>query len=163
MCLHQTQVSQYGMGKLKQYLAVSGSVLRLVLTEQTQLKEIEENSKNEEQEPIYVNVNGRMQTAPVKLEDLHAYILKSKENNCDGFRKEFEVRWLSWVCWCFRFKYAGLIVSVACVTLCTNAEIQLPRCLRCYFVYRRLNPTSKVSCLRCYFVYQCLNPTSMVS
>ena len=64
------------------------------LTEQTQMKEIEENSKNEEiSEPIYVNVNGRKQTAPVKLEDLHAYILKNKENNCDGFRKEFEVRW----------------------------------------------------------------------
>lgn len=59
--------------------------------EQTQLTEIQENSRNEEiSEPIYVNVNGRKQTAPVKLEDLHAYILKNKENNCDGFRKEFE-------------------------------------------------------------------------
>lgn len=59
--------------------------------EPTQLTEIQENSRNEElSEPIYVNVNGRKQTAPVKLEDLHAYILKNKENNCDGFRKEFE-------------------------------------------------------------------------
>ena len=72
----------------------SCSVVCVILTDQTQLKEIEENSKNEEiSEPIYMNVNGRKQTAPVKLEDLHAYILKNKENNCDGFRKEFEVMW----------------------------------------------------------------------
>ncbi|XP_076441421.1 receptor-type tyrosine-protein phosphatase epsilon-like [Babylonia areolata] len=59
--------------------------------EQTELREIEENSRNEElSEPIYVNVNGRKRTAAVKLEDLHAYILKNKDNNCDGFRKEFE-------------------------------------------------------------------------
>lgn len=42
-------------------------------------------------EPIYANLNGRKQSSPVKLEDLHAYIVKNKENNCDGFRKEFEV------------------------------------------------------------------------
>lgn len=67
-------------------------VVSWICAEQTQLTEIQENSRNEElSEPIYVNVNGRKQTAPVKLEDLHAYILKNKENNCDGFRKEFEV------------------------------------------------------------------------
>ncbi|XP_025111001.1 receptor-type tyrosine-protein phosphatase kappa-like [Pomacea canaliculata] len=58
---------------------------------ETLQKEIEDNNKNEEMaEPIYANLNGRKQSSPVKLEDLHAYIVKNKENNCDGFRKEFE-------------------------------------------------------------------------
>lgn len=70
------------------------SYLYIVLVsfpEQTQLNELEDSSKNDMMEPIYVNVNGRKQSSPVKLDDLHAYILKNKENNCDGFRKEFEV------------------------------------------------------------------------
>ena len=42
-------------------------------------------------EPIYVNVNSRRQSAPVHLDHLQVYIAKNKVNNCDGFRKEFEV------------------------------------------------------------------------
>ena len=72
---------------------VSAVWMDTISTEQTELREIEDNNRNEElSEPIYVNVNGRKQTSPIKLEDLHAYILKNKDNNCDGFRKEFEVR-----------------------------------------------------------------------
>ena len=68
------------------------TIIDLIPAEQTQLREVEENSRNDEiSEPIYMNVNGRKQSAPVKLEDLHSYILKNKEDNCDGFRKEFEV------------------------------------------------------------------------
>ena len=63
-----------------------------MLTEQTQVQETEENNKHDDMsEPIYMNVTGRKQTSPVKLEDLHGYILKNKDNNSDGFRKEFEV------------------------------------------------------------------------
>lgn len=42
-------------------------------------------------EPIYANVNTKKQSSPVCVEDLYNYIQKHKENNWEGFKKEYEV------------------------------------------------------------------------
>ncbi|XP_064605996.1 receptor-type tyrosine-protein phosphatase alpha-like [Liolophura sinensis] len=41
-------------------------------------------------EPIYANVNTKKQSSPVCVEDLYNYIQKHKENNWEGFKKEYE-------------------------------------------------------------------------
>lgn len=43
-------------------------------------------------EPIYANVNSKKQSSPVKLVDLFDYIRENKKNECEGFKKEFNVR-----------------------------------------------------------------------
>ena len=55
------------------------------------MREEDDSLKNEVQEPIYVNVNNRKQTSPVEIADLYDYILKNKENGCEGFKNEFQV------------------------------------------------------------------------
>lgn len=43
-------------------------------------------------EPIYANVNSKKQSSPVQLPDLFEYIRENKKNECEGFKKEFNVR-----------------------------------------------------------------------
>lgn len=45
-------------------------------------------------EPIYANVNSKKQSSPVQLPDLFEYIRENKKNECEGFKKEFNVRWM---------------------------------------------------------------------
>ncbi|XP_012937090.1 receptor-type tyrosine-protein phosphatase T [Aplysia californica] len=54
------------------------------------VREEDDNVRNEVQEPIYENVNNRKQTCPVAIPALYDYILKNKENGCEGFKKEFQ-------------------------------------------------------------------------
>ena len=42
-------------------------------------------------EPIYANVNSKKQSQPIKVEDLYEYIRTNKKDECDGFKKEFNV------------------------------------------------------------------------
>lgn len=58
--------------------------------ENTKLKEKADNEFNEDvTEPIYVNVN-KKQHSPVPIDELPQYILKNKENECAGFKTEYE-------------------------------------------------------------------------
>lgn len=43
-------------------------------------------------EPIYANVNSKKQSSPVQLPDLFEYIRENKKNECEGLKKEFNVR-----------------------------------------------------------------------
>ncbi|XP_046560348.1 receptor-type tyrosine-protein phosphatase kappa-like [Haliotis rubra] len=56
----------------------------------TRLDQDENGGGEEINEPIYVNINSKKQTSPVKLVDLADYIKKHRENNCLGFKQEFE-------------------------------------------------------------------------
>ncbi|XP_048255953.1 receptor-type tyrosine-protein phosphatase kappa-like isoform X1 [Haliotis rufescens] len=56
----------------------------------TRLDQDENGGSEEINEPIYVNINSKKQTSPVKLVDLADYIKKHRENNCLGFKQEFE-------------------------------------------------------------------------
>ena len=58
------------------------------------VREEDETAKNE---PIYVNVTNRKQSVPVPLSDLYDYICRNKENSCEGFKREFEVKFVAFL------------------------------------------------------------------